>query len=267
MEIEVKPAPGGSRKYQVKVNTNAKKVSEGDLTIYWDDEQEKPMLQYYSESDGSLLLNIREDKLRVMYDGQRSVVLNKDSRNSSRGLGGRMSGDRRDDYLTPNGLVDEPQYYGASYALNSENSDPNTSQLKEQAKEKAYAPENRYTTILRSDDEWKNAMQSSSNEDWGSQTVYRSRSYTKQRGPCKLQQQVQYYENQGEICITTSPLNACQSQCSGDGYKVQAAQVVCKPKLDAEFQTYRNQIQQGQNPKVTGVPQNKQYRVPSSCRA
>ncbi|CAH2060949.1 unnamed protein product, partial [Iphiclides podalirius] len=267
LEIEVKPAPEGSQKHQVKVNTNAKKVSEGDLTIYWDDEEEKPVLQYYTESDGSLLLNIREDRLRVMYDGRRSVVLNKDSRNSTRGVCGQMSGDRRDDYLTPNGLVDEPQHYGASYALESENSDPQTKQLKEQAKEKAYAPENHYTTILRSDEEWKNAMQASSEEDWGSQSVYRSRSYSKLRGLCKLQQQVQYYENHGEICITTSPLNACQSQCSGDGYKVQATQVVCRPKLDAQFQTYRNQIQQGQNPKVTGVPQNKQYRVPSSCKA
>ncbi|XP_014366052.2 vitellogenin [Papilio machaon] len=268
LEIEIQPTEG-SKQQQVKVTTNAKKVSDGDLTMYWDDEEERPILQYHTESDGTLMLNIREDRLRIMYDGYRSVVLNRESRNSSRGICGQMSGDERDDYLTPNGLVDRPEHYGASYALDDENSDPKTKQLKEQAKEKAYEPEIHYTTILRSDQEWKSAMHSSSSseEDWGSQSVYRSRSYSKQPGPCKVQQQVQYYENHGEICITTKPLNSCQSSCRGDGYKVQAAQVVCRPKLDQQFRAYRDQIKQGQNPQVNGVPQNKQFRVPSSCLA
>ncbi|CAG5058253.1 unnamed protein product [Parnassius apollo] len=268
-EVEIKPVPAGSQKHQVKVTTNTKKVSEGSLIIYWDDEEEVPFLQYFTDSDGVLWVNIREDRLRIMYDGVRSVVLNKESRNSARGLCGQMSGDRRNDYFTPNGIVDKPEHFGASYALDDESSDPKTKQLKEQAKEKAYEPENHYTTILRSDQEWKNAMQSKSSyeENWGSQVVYRSRSYQKFSGPCKLQQQVQYYENHGEICITIHPLNACQSSCSGDGYKVQATQVVCRPKLDQQFRAYRDQIRQGQNPQVTGVPQNKQYRVPSSCKA
>ncbi|XP_068624776.1 vitellogenin-like [Battus philenor] len=269
LEIQVKPGQRKSKQQEVQVNSNAKKISQGELTTYWDDDEEQPFLQYYTGSDGVLSLNIRQGRLRLMYDGSTTVVLNGQSRNSARGICGQMSGDPRDDYLTPNGLVDRPDHYGASFALDDENSDPKTKQLKEEAKEKAYQQENQYTPILHSDDEWKNAMQasSSSNQDWGSQSIYRSKSYSKQRGQCQLNQQVQYYENQAEICITTRPLNTCNSHCSGEGYKIQAAQVVCRQKLDEQFREYRDQIRQGQNPTVTGVPQNKQYRVPSSCKA
>lgn len=272
LEIEIKPTrhdePKGSKKQDVRVKTNSKKVSDGDLTMYWDDEDSTPLLEYYTQPDGVLILNIREDRLRAMYDGQRLVVLAKNNRNNTKGICGSMSGEPRDDYMTPNGLVDRPEHYGASYALNVENSDLLTQKLHSQAKEVAYPRRFINTNILRSDKNWQKSMDdSSSEEDRQSENVYRSRGYSKQLGSCQLQQQVQYDENHSEICITTAPLNACQSHCQGKGYSIMSAQVVCRPKLDQKFQEYRNQIRRGQNPKVNGATEMKQYRVPSSCKA
>lgn len=257
-----------SKKHDVKVKTNSKKVSDGDLTMYWDDEDNTPFLEYYTQPDGVLMLNIREDRLRAMYDGQRLVVLARNNRNNTRGICGYMSGEPLDDYNTPNGLVDRPEHYGASYALNVENSDKQTQQLQSQAKEVAYQRRYKNTNVLRSDKYWQKSMDdSSSEEDRQSGNVYRSKGYSKQHGSCQLQQQVQYYENHGEICITTDRINACQSHCQGNGYSVKSTQVVCRPKSDGMFQQYRNQIRQGQNPKVSGPTEMNLYRVPSSCTA
>ncbi|CAK1546770.1 unnamed protein product [Leptosia nina] len=265
LEIEVGSGADSSN-YNVKVFTNAKKISEGELTTYWDDSEESPILEYFVQPDNVLMLKIKEDNLRIMFDGQRLVVLSREGRGNNRGICGTMSGDRRDDYLTPFGLVDAPEQFAASYALNDENGDLKTQQYQTQAKQMAYQPRNQYTAILRSDENWQSSMQSdgSTFDDSG---VYSSRSYSKKKEPCKMQKQVQYYENYGEICITTKPLPACQSYCNVEGYKMQAAQVVCRPKLDQQFITYRNQIRQGLNPKVSGAPESRQYRVPASCKA
>lgn len=250
----------------MQVKTNGKKISEGDLTIYWDDVAESPLLQYYIQSEGVLMLNIRDDRLRAMYDGQRLVLTTQDYRTTTRGICGQNSGEPRDDYQTPYGLVDQPEHYGASFALDVEDSDPKTQSLKMEAQQKAYQPTPKYTAILRSDEEWNKATQPRDRE-WESQNVYRTRSYLKKRGHCQLQQQVQYYENHGEICITTIPLPSCPSHCRGEGYKVQAAQTICRSKTDQQFRNYRSQIHQGQNPEVSGVPKVEQFRVPTSCKA
>lgn len=236
--------------------------------MYWDDVDDSHLLYYYTQPDGVLVLTIGENRLRVLYDGQRVVLMSGDNshRGSAQGICGRMSAEPRDDYQTPYGLVDKPEHYGASYALNSETADPQTQQLQNQAKKEAYQPKTQYTTILRSDIEWTNNMQPSE-ESWGSQIVYRSRSYEKSKGPCELQEQVQYYQNQGEICISTLPVPACQSHCRGQSFQVQPVQVTCKSKLDQQYQIFRNEIQQGQNPRVSGVPQLQQFKVPTACLA
>lgn len=255
------------QKFNVQVKTNAQKLSEGNLNIYWDEVADSSLLQYYTQKDGVLVLSIDQNQHRMLYDGQRLVVLSNNHRNSTWGIAGRMTGERRDDYETPYGIVDQPQLYGASFALNEEYSDPKTQELQNQAKQQAYHRQNKYTAILRSDIEWQTKMQSAYEQDWSDQAVFRSKSYLKQKAACQIQQQVQYYETQAEICITTTPLPACQSHCRGQSYLVQSVQVTCRPKLDQQVRTWRNQIQQGQNPQVSGVPQLKQYRVPSMCLA
>ncbi|XP_050356948.1 vitellogenin-like [Nymphalis io] len=267
LEIELKPAPAGQKNYVVQVKTNAKKISEGEQTTYWDDVDEIPILEYHTEENGVLIMRISVNYLQVMYDGSRLVVFAYSNRDTNRGICGSMNGEARDDYLSPNGLIDQPEYYAASYALIEASSDPKEKELNAQAKKVAYQPKRKYTTILRSDEEWQKNMRLTSNEEWGSQIIYRARNYLKSKEPCELRPQVQYYENHGEICITTSALPACQSHCTGGDYNVQAAQVVCRSKLDQQFRTNRDQIRQGQNPKVTGVPQITQYRVPASCKA
>lgn len=266
MEIELSPASPGQKNQVVRVNTKAKKVSEGDLTTYWDDEEEAPILEYHTEGNGALVLKIRDSRLRIMYDGMRSVVLANEKRKHTRGICGYMSGEPRDDYLTPRGLVDNPEYYGASYILIGENSEALEKERQETAKRMAYQPQRKYTTILRSDEDWKTQMYLSAEDEWGSQIIYRARNYLKEKKPCEVRPQVQYYENQGEICITTAPLPSCQSHCTGVDYKIQPAEVVCKSKFDLDFRAVRDQIRLGQNPKVSGVPQNAQYRIPASCK-
>lgn len=231
--------------------------------MYWDDVAQVPLLKYYTH-EGVLMLNILEDRLRVMYDGHRLVIFTNEHRNNTRGICGYMSGEPRDDYKTPYGLVDQPDLFASLYAL-AENSET-IKQLQESAKEVAYQPKYKYT-IFRPDSEWLASMVSSEEVAQLNTNVYRTRSYHKTKGQCLLMKQVQYHENHGEICITMTPLDSCQSHCKGEGFKVQDTQVVCRPKLDQQFQMYRNQIRQGQNPKVVGTPLTKQFRVPSRCIA
>ncbi|XP_060807429.1 vitellogenin [Amyelois transitella] len=271
-EMEVQSVPeGNNQKYKVNVNTNAKKISEGDLAIYYDEVEEKPLIQYYTAPDGVLLVYIKEDRLRAMFDGQRLVLLSSEERNNNRGICGYMSGSPRYDYLTPYGLVDEAKHYAASYTLKEE-SDPKTEQLREEAHKIAYQPKNEYTTILQTDSEWSKIMHShssssSSEEDSHSKNVYKSRSYLKERKECEVQQQVQYYENHGEICISTAPVPVCQSHCHAN-YQEQQVHVVCRPKIDQQYISYREMIRQGKNPNVEGSQiKIKQYKVPISCVA
>ncbi|CAH4036684.1 unnamed protein product [Pieris brassicae] len=264
LEIEVGPGADSSN-YNVKVFTNSKKISEGELTTYFDESEEAPILEYYVQPDNVLVLKIKDNRLRIMYDGQRLVVLSAQGRGQNRGICGQMSGKRRDDYMTPYGLVDNPDQYAASFALNDDNPEPRTRQLQAEAKQMAYQRQNKYTSILRSDPNWQKSQ--SENMKWDDSGVYNARSYSKKKLPCKMQKQVQYYENYGEICITTKALPVCQPYCNVEDYKVQAAQVVCHPKMDPQFITYRNQIRQGLNPKVSGAPESRQYRVPASCKA
>ncbi|KAG6446639.1 hypothetical protein O3G_MSEX004534 [Manduca sexta] len=266
LEIEIKPDPEGKNNHKVDVKTNAKKVSEGELTTYWDDAREQPLLEYHSKHQ-VLELNIANDKVRVMYDGQRLVVLASENRKSARGICGPMTGEPRDDYQTPDGLVDQPELYGASFTLSDENADPKTQELKNKAKTQAYQPQTKYTAILHSDDEWNQKDESSMENEYDSDAVYKSRSYNKKKGPCQVEHQVQYYENHGEICISTGKLPACQSHCVGGAYKIQPVQVSCRPKFDQQYRALRDQIKQGQNPQVSGMSKSKQFKVPISCKA
>ncbi|CAH2099264.1 unnamed protein product [Euphydryas editha] len=267
LELQVQPAPQGQKNYLVRVKTNAKKVSEGDKTTYWDDVEEMPMLEYHTENNDVLMIKILENQLRIMYDGSRLVFITNWNRNNNRGICGYMSGESRDDYLSPFGLIDKSELYAASYILIDAESDPKEKELNVQAKKVAYQPKRTPTVILRSDEDWKNNMRLTSDEEWGSQIIYRSRSYLKSKQPCEVKRQVQYYENHGEICITTEPLPACQSHCTGSEHNVSSTQVVCRPKLDQQFLSYRDQIRQGENPRVSGDPQRARFKVPGFCNA
>ncbi|XP_048486868.1 vitellogenin isoform X1 [Plutella xylostella] len=262
MEIEVKPAPEGSNKKGiVKITTNLKMISEGELTMYWDEETKMPLLKYYTLADGSMVFSIEQGRARVIYDGQRLVVLRKENRGNSRGVCGYMSGDARDDYLTPAGIVDAPEHYGASYALR-EHATPALLELQQQAAKLAYQPAQHYTAILAADAEWSQSVQRE--HVW--QHAYRARYYGAS-AECRVQQQVQYYEHHGDTCVSTRQVAACAAQCRGDGYEVQPAEVVCGPRGDKVFHSYVEQIRAGGNPQVSGVTKIQQFRVPKRCLA
>lgn len=264
MEIEIQPAPAtANSRAVVKVASNSQKVSEGPITMYWDEQTQSPVMHYYTQTDGVLMLHIKD--LRAMYDGQRLVIYASENKNNTRGLCGRMSGEPRDDYLTPYGIVDKPEHYGAAFALDDEANDSQTQALKEEAKSVAYRPRKVHTRVLRPDPEWQaDQLQADESQSW--QNIYRAKSY-RHDGPCQVDQQVQTYENAGEICITTTPLAACSKKCRGEGYQIKPAQVVCKPWVDVEFQQYRDQIRRGENPQISGVPKVVQFRVPDACKA
>nr|ABQ23674.1 very high density lipoprotein [Helicoverpa zea] len=150
LELNIKPAG-------IDVKTNGKKVSEGALTSYWNDEAEAPLLQYYTLAEGVLVFNIKNGAIRIVYDQQRLAIFTDEHRKTTRGVCGQDSTQTRDDYITPYGIVDSPQLYGASFALDGENSDPKTEALKKEAQQKAYQPFVKYTNILSSDSEWSKA--------------------------------------------------------------------------------------------------------------
>ncbi|KAJ2940977.1 hypothetical protein O0L34_g13103 [Tuta absoluta] len=264
VEIEIKPATGTP---SVEVKTNSKKISEGRVTIYKDETEQVPLLEYYVLPDGILMLNIRENRLRAMYDGRRLVILTREGRNEVRGICGLMNGEKNDDFWAPQSLVVSDKHFAASYAL-KDGIDDATRQLQDEAKNWAYLRTQTYTTDLKSDSEWQKWLAGSTEKSMDSPAVYRARLHLKQpRGTCVSAKQVQYYETSSKICVTTMPLEACPSHCRGEGYKVSPASVVCGSKSDVTFQEYVKQINMGQNPKVTGVTRPIQYRIPTSCVA
>ncbi|CAH0697615.1 unnamed protein product [Spodoptera exigua] len=154
VELDIKPE-------NFDVKTNGKDVTDGNLAIYWDEDKEVPLLQIYTLADGVKVFNINNGAIRLVYDSQRLVVFTDEHRKTTRGLCGQDSTQIRDDYMTPYGLVDLPEHYGASFSLEGEGSDPKTVELKKEAKLKAYQPVTKYTNILRSDDEWNKAKNES----------------------------------------------------------------------------------------------------------
>ncbi|RVE48729.1 hypothetical protein evm_006623 [Chilo suppressalis] len=264
LELEVQPNTQG--KHIIKVHTNAKKVFDEDFVMYTDEVNRVNVLEYHTLPDNVLIINILENHHRLMYDGSRLVVLTSEHRNRNNGICGRMTGDMRDDYLTPTGLVDRPEHFGASFALKEQDGDPKTLELHAQAHQVSYPMKHQYTTILPWDIEWRNWEKLQKPSMQGN--VYKTRNWQKKGGQCQMHQQVQYFEDHGEICITLTPLPTCPSNCRSDRYTIQVTQVVCRSKFDKEFREYKEQIRQGQSPRISDVPEQlpRQYKVPTTCK-
>ncbi|KAJ8705337.1 hypothetical protein PYW07_011164 [Mythimna separata] len=151
-----------STSVQIEHNSRVQRYI-GLYTPYWratdwhDHDVTSKFMQYYKLADGVLMFNFNGGALRLVYDGYRLAIFTSGSRSTTRGICGQSSSEIRDDYLTPYGVVDLPDLYGASFSLDGEFSDPKTVELKMQAKQKAYQPVTKYTNILRSDTEWSKA--------------------------------------------------------------------------------------------------------------
>ncbi|CAH1643965.1 unnamed protein product [Spodoptera littoralis] len=138
-----------------EVTSNAKQVAENAVTTYFDEIFKVPLVEYYySIEDDYQVYSLNNGAIRFIYDDHRLVIFSDDHRSTTRGLCGQSTSQPSDDYMTPYGLVDLPEHYGASFSLEDEESDPKTVELKKEAKVKAYQPVTEYTNILRSDDEW-----------------------------------------------------------------------------------------------------------------
>ncbi|KAL4712509.1 hypothetical protein ACJJTC_007525 [Scirpophaga incertulas] len=266
LELQVQPSSQG--KPNINVKTDAKKVMEGERSLYVDKTTGFNFFEYFYLPDGVVIIKINKMRLHLVYDGQRVVVLVHDNRNNIEGLCGHLTGDIRDDYLTPYGLVNKPEHYGASYALIESNVDSITAELKNQAKQVAYPPRTGYSIILPYNEEYNTKVVSSQSKH-ENHNAYRTRSWVDHDVMCQVHEQVQYYENDREICITNIRLPACSSRCRGERYTVTAAEVICGSKLDKKFQEYKKQILGGQNPTVHGTPKEElgQFRVPTACKA
>lgn len=265
IEIQLKPNNEGSnaQRGNVQVNTSAKKTENGRVTVYSDHKNNKPLLYQSVENDGTILININ-GQLRVLYDGQRLVILSNSYKHNTQGICGHQTGDKRDDYMTPYGWVNNPEHFGASYSLNEEG-DAKTQQLKEDSMNNAHQPKRQYTSILNSDSQWTEGLNSHN------KNVYRVKSYSKKdNSECKIDPQIQYFESHGKICITRTMIPSCTSNCRGVNMQPQRSNVVCRPSNDQEFQKFKSQIHQGQNPQVSesqsGVQEQRQFLVPSSCQ-
>ncbi|KAH9643935.1 hypothetical protein HF086_016485 [Spodoptera exigua] len=143
----------GSKQYEV--TSNGREVSDNYVTIYYDDVLKIPLVEYYYViEDNYQVYSLNNGAVRFIYDDHRLIIFSDDHRSTTRGLCGQSTSQPSDDYMTPYGLVDLPEHYGASFSLEGEGSDPKTVELKKEAKLKAYQPVTKYTNILRSDDEW-----------------------------------------------------------------------------------------------------------------
>ncbi|XP_075987438.1 vitellogenin-like [Anticarsia gemmatalis] len=154
VEVDIKPN-------NVEVKSNTKKTCEGALTTYWDDALQAPLLEYYSLAEGIKVFSLHNGRVRIIYDGQRLIIFTDDHRKTTRGVCGQSTTQISDDYMTPWGLVDLPEHYGAAFSLEGEFSDPKTVALKNAAKLKAYQPFTKFTKILHSDAEWSIALNKS----------------------------------------------------------------------------------------------------------
>ncbi|CAB3258668.1 unnamed protein product [Arctia plantaginis] len=151
LELNIKPD-------NIDVKSNGNKTCDGALTMYWNEAGEVPLLEYYSLGIDLYVFDIQNKNIRLVYDKHRLVVFTDEYYGSTMGICGQSSTEIRDDYMTPYGIVDLPEHYGASFSLEDEFSHPKTVALKKEAKLKAYQPVTKYTGILHSDDDWIKAV-------------------------------------------------------------------------------------------------------------
>lgn len=150
LEINIEPD-------NIDVKSNSNKTCEGALTMYWDDAEEVPLLEYYKLGKDVYVFDIHDKNIRLVYDKHRLMIFTEEYYDSTMGICGQSSSEIRNDYITPFGIVDLPGHYGASFSLDDESSDPKTVALKKETKLKAYQPVTKYTSILHSGGDWSKA--------------------------------------------------------------------------------------------------------------
>lgn len=222
-----------------------------------------PVLRQYTLADKTLLINIDSDRLVVLYDGRRFVLLPQYYNAQTRGLCGAMTTDVQDDYITPYGLVFTAQEYGASYSLNDKKDIESIRVLHQQIMINAHQPRIHETHVLRADKEWIDSMKLKKMKP---RTV---RSHLNHLEQCQKSSEHQFYEEHGQICITKQKLSYCTAACKKPHHQSKAIQVVCRSETDEDFKNYMQQINQGQTPEMYFKDSDKvhfkNFRVAVSC--
>nr|AWJ95280.1 vitellogenin [Thitarodes pui] len=286
--------------YQIILNGQQQEISQNKVAQLWSEVEDAPLVQAYALPEGAIVVNIANGQLRVVYNDKAFYLYTSgDYRNATSGLCGTMSGDRNDDFLVPDGgYVEDPRVFAAYYVV-PDTQNPKSIELQQYAQTVASThPQHMFTAIYpyhealypnrysrRHGDDSSSSSSSSystshsvETEDENEHENYQQnddgvapRSYAPQRGPCKLEHQVQYVEKNGQICITYQPVAACSQRCRGEKHQAYPAKVSCKSAKDQKYRMYKDQIKRGQNPQLDEAHNQPTgetiFKAPTVCKA
>lgn len=299
--VTVELSPNENDEYaagQIIVNGKQQDISENKVAKLWNEAEYAPLVEAYMLPEGAIVVKIADGQLRVVYNGKAFYLYaSGDYRNSTSGLCGTMSGDRNDDFLVPDGgYVEDPRVFAASYVV-PEPQNPKSIELQQFAQTvPSIHPQHVYTAIYpyheglypnhyprkHGDDSSESSEYSSSHssETYEEEEHFNfqqydngvsPRSYAPQRGPCKLEHQIQYYEKNGQICITYQPVASCSQRCRGEKHQAYPTKVSCKSAKDQKYRMYKEQIKRGQNPQLDEAHNQPTgetvFNAPTVCKA
>lgn len=197
-------------------------ITQGQYTYTWaEDNISKLMVAYMI--NGELTINIDDEKLTIVTNGDRMLVSVSDSfRNTTSGLCGDNSGDSKFDLLTPSGcLMRDNTLFGATWAMVNDNQcDPEVKKLHELANAVPTGCHEQVTPSVQppnmgngGGDHTGSSHEHQENPNNPEKKGDAQKQIRKSTTFCQVLSAVQAYEDNGEICITDRPIPACSNKC------------------------------------------------------
>lgn len=242
--IKLMPKKYSESSPRLYVDEMEKTLNPDQETVIYTKSIMKPWAQVYITRYGDLNLQLKNESLDLIYNGDDVRVKSNSMFRDNRGLCGAYTGDSKVDRMSPNDLiVNDDNEYTASWALiDNEESPKKLSELKQRIIEKNYSPEN----------EEKSENKNDSNAG---------------KNRCQTKHQSQYVEKDSRICFSKRPLPVCVPGCKSNGKTTQYVEVHCRDLNDPAAEEYKRQIHRGRSLDMTSYKANNKlhFSIPKRC--
>ncbi|XP_077288490.1 vitellogenin-like [Arctopsyche grandis] len=271
----------------ILVNKKQVQLTHGKSVYEWTKDKKSKLMEAYM-INGELTINVDNEKLTIISNGDRMLISVSDSyRNTTSGLCGDNSGDSKFDLATPsNCYMCDNTLFGATWAMTNDQCDPQVKELQQQANAVPTVCHEQITPSVQppnmdngeshtdsSHDHQEGSHQEGSHQGESQDQKKKEAERKKIRQShtvCQVRSTVQLYEENSEICITEQPIPACSNKCQeGDLYEMTVG-VVCQPNTNQEFQAMKKAVELGEDIQLDKTKykatREDYYMVPKTCK-
>lgn len=261
---------GNSR---IQVNGEEKKVSSDEsIDVFDENNAERTALRLYQRVKGEYVIQLEENLMNIHYDGKRiRIHMDPKYRGNTYGLCGTFTGEKFDDFVTPKKcIIKNERFFTASWALGNEHCSNEVKEIKAQTEKMPCNRIQYYSGNFVNKLETRNSGEShgySSSSSSSSEENDRLRNQKNTPVDCNVKQQIQFIENNDQICFTTDVLPACPSHCTAQRKEEKRVPVHCRSVHDSITQLYKQQILKGASPDISSRPVSRTvaFNVPTKC--